>query len=526
MSQAVEKRLADLINSNQSHLLRHGQIGLEKESLRVSPEGGLATTTHPSALGSALTHPYITTDYSEALTELITPPINNIPELLAFLRDTHAFAYQHLDDELLWAASMPCVLAGGEQIPIAEYGASNIGTMKTIYRRGLGHRYGRMMQVIAGVHYNYSVPEHFWPVYQEIKQDKRPARDFIDDAYFGLIRNLQRYGWLIPYLFGTSPAICKSFLGDRLTDLQEFDAFTYFESHATSLRMGDIGYTNSKEEGVGVKANYNNLAAYTASLKHAIDTPCPLWESIGVKVDGRYEQLNANILQIENEYYSTVRPKQVPSLYEMPFNALNQRGVRYVELRSMDVNLFDPVGINEEQVRFLELFMLFCLLQDSPLIDDLEQQAINSNLLKTAHQGRDPQLKLQRSNNQVRLKEWAIELCDGMEAICEQLDAGDPQRPYHRAVKASMEAVHDPDATPSARILSQMRQHNEAFFHFARRISREHKGYLCGLDLTPDKQAFYEREAALSRQLQLEIEASDDLHFDEFLARYFADKLS
>ena len=525
MSQAFEKRLACLINSSQSHLLQHGQIGLEKESLRVSPEGMIASTLHPPSLGSALTHPYITTDYSEALTEFITPPLNNIPELLSFLRDTQVFSYQHLGDELLWAASMPCVLTGGGNIPIAEYGTSNIGAMKTVYRRGLGHRYGRMMQVIAGVHYNYSVPEHFWPAYQEIMQDRRPIRDFIDDAYLGLIRNLQRFGWLIPYLFGASPAICKSFLNGRSTGLQEFDAFTYFEPYATSLRMGDIGYTNSKEAGVGIKANYDSLTAYVSSLKSAIGSSCPLWESIGIKVDGRYEQLNANILQIENEYYSTVRPKQVPTLYEMPTRALNQRGVRYVELRSMDVNLFEPTGVNEKQVRFLELFMLYCLLQDSPPINNLEQQAIDSNLLKTAHQGRDPQLTLRRNNEQIRLKEWASELCDGMAAVSEQLDANDAQQPYQQALAASMEAVRDPDCTPSAQVLTQMQQHNEAFFHFARRISQEHKEYLCGLNLPPDKQAFYEQEAALSQQRQLEIEASDNLSFDEFLMRYFAGTL-
>ena len=525
MSQVVEKHLACLINSGQPHLLQHGQIGLEKESLRVSPEGGIATTVHPSSLGSALTHPFITTDYSEALTEFITPPINNISGLLSFLRDTQVFAYQHLGDELLWAASMPCVLAGGEHIPIAEYGTSNIGTMKTVYRRGLGHRYGRMMQVIAGVHYNYSVPEHFWPVYQEIVQDERPIREFIDDAYLGLIRNLQRFGWLIPYLFGASPAICKSFLNGRSTDLQEFDAFTYFEPYATSLRMGDIGYTNSKEAGVGIKANYDSLAAYVSSLRNAIGSPCPLWEGIGVKANGRYEQLNANILQIENEYYSTVRPKQVPSIYEMPTEALSQRGVRYVELRSMDVNLFEPVGVNEEQVRFLELFMLYCLLHDSPPIDNLEQQVIDSNLLKTAHQGRDPLLKLQRNHEQIGLKEWASELCDGMQALCEQLDANEPLQPYRQALLSSMEMVRDPDCTPSARVLSQMRQHNEAFFHFAKRTSQEHKTHLCGLSLSPDKQAFYEQEAQLSQQRQQEIERSDNLSFDEFLAQYFAGTL-
>jgi len=518
--------LAYLINSGQSHLLQQGQIGLEKESLRVSPEGGVATTAHPSLLGSALMHPYITTDYSEALTEFITPPISSTPELLSFLRDTQVFAYQHLGDEILWAASMPCALTDGEHIPIAKYGRSNIGAMKTVYRRGLGHRYGRMMQVISGVHYNYSLSEQFWSTYQEMMQDNRPSRDFIDDAYFGLIRNLQRFGWLIPYLFGASPAICKSFLNGCSTELQELDAFTYFEPYATSLRMGDIGYTNSKEKGVGVKANYNSLAGYISSLKHAISTPCPLWAKIGVKVDGQYEQLNANILQIENEYYSTVRPKQMPALYEMPFRALDQRGVRYVELRSMDVNLFDPVGVNENQVHFLESFMLFCLLQDSPPIDALEQQVNSSNLLKTAHQGRDPQLTLQRNDKQMRLKDWATELCDGMRPICEQLDANDPRQPYQQALIASMEAVHDPDCTPSARVLTQMQQHNEPFFHFAKRTSEAHKTYLSGLTLSPEKQTFYERESALSQQRQLEIEASDHLSFDEFLTHYFAGTLS
>lgn len=526
MSQAVEKRLASLINARQSHLLQQGQIGLEKESLRVSPDGAIATTVHPAPLGSALTHPYITTDYSEALTEFITPPLNDIPELLSFLIDTQVFTYRHLGDELLWAASMPCVLAGGENIPVAKYGASNIGAMKTVYRRGLGHRYGRMMQVIAGVHFNYSVAEHFWPVYQELEQDRRPARAFIDDAYLGLVRNLQRFGWLIPYLFGASPAICKSFLNGHSTDLQEFDAFTYFEPYATSLRMGDIGYTNSKEAGVGIKANYDSLADYVASLRRAINSSSPLWEKIGVKVGGRYEQLNTNILQIENEYYSTVRPKQVPGLYEMPTQALSQRGVRYVELRSMDVNLFEPAGVNEKQIRFLEIFMLYCLLRESPPINHLEQQAIDSNLLKTAHLGRDPALELQRNGQQIGLAAWARELCDGMQAISEQLDANQPAQPYQQALAASQQAVCDPESTLSARVLAQMQQHNEGFFSFAKRMSQLHKSHLCSLSLSPEREAFYVQESRLSQQRQREIEASDNCSFDAFLERYFAGTLA
>ncbi|MBA1330237.1 glutamate--cysteine ligase, partial [Candidatus Endoriftia persephone str. Guaymas] len=176
----------------------------------------IAQSAHPEALGAPLTHPYITTDYSEALTEFITPPLQQRDAVLEFLRDAQKFVYDRLEgDEILWATSMPCVVEGGCTIPIARYGSSNAGLMKTVYRRGLGHRYGRVMQVIAGVHFNYSLPEAFWPGYQTLEGGKGDLQGFISEAYFGLIRNLQRFGWLVPYLFGASPAICKSFLGGR-----------------------------------------------------------------------------------------------------------------------------------------------------------------------------------------------------------------------------------------------------------------------------------------------------------------------
>lgn len=254
MYQLYEKRLSRLLNRKQGGLIQNGMIGLEKETLRVGADGKIAQTPHPHALGSALTHPYITTDYSEALTELITPPFDSPITALDFLRDTQAYVYRHLGDEVLWSTSMPCVVAGETSIPIARYGSSNAGMMKTVYRRGLGHRYGRTMQVIAGVHFNYSVPENFWPIFQEMEGDKSPLQDFISERYFDLIRNLLRFGWLIPYLFGASPAICKSFLAGKETELEAFNDNTFYEPYATSLRMGDIGYQNNKEKAIGVRA--------------------------------------------------------------------------------------------------------------------------------------------------------------------------------------------------------------------------------------------------------------------------------
>jgi glutamate--cysteine ligase len=495
---------------------------LEKESLRVSPDGVIAHTPHPASLGSALTNDYITTDYSEALMEFITPPLVTGLEALFFLRDAQKFVYDQLQNEILWATSMPCVLQGGENIPIAEYGSSNAGIMKTVYRRGLGHRYGRVMQVIAGVHFNYSLPDRFWELFQEVEGDGDDSRSFIDRHYFALVRNLQRYGWLVPYLFGASPAVCKSFLSGESTTLDEFDDSTYYETYATSLRMGDIGYTNKQEAGAGVKASYDSLDSYIASLTRAIETPCPNWEQIGVEVDGRYEQLNANILQIENEYYSTVRPKQLANWMEKPTLALQRRGVRYVELRSLDVNAYHPLGISEEQLRFLEAFMIFCVLQESPAIDGREQQEIDHNLELSAHRGRDPSLQLLRNGEKVLLTSWAQEVCREMEGICEQLDNGDPGRDYSRSLAQQLEVVRDPDLTPSARMLAEMRSEGEGFFQFAKRKSLQHHRYFDLLSLDEERRQLFQDEVARSREQQQVLEKGNTQSFGEFLQDYFA----
>ena len=516
-----EQRLAQIKDLADPGLLQGSRIGLEKETLRVSPAGSIAQTPHPVAFGSALTNPFITTDYSEALLELITPPCDTIIEALEFLSDTQKFVYDRLDDEILWSTSMPCVVAGETSIPIAQYGTSNAGRMKSVYRVGLGYRYGRVMQVIAGVHYNYSLSDDFWRAFQRIEADDQPEQAFITERYFGMLRNLQRLGWMIPYLFGASPAVCKSFLGGAETTLKDFDENTYYEPYATSLRMGDIGYQNNKENETGIKANYDNLDDYLESLECAITTPCPDYEKIGVKVDDEYRQLNANILQIENEYYSTVRPKQVPNGNEKPVVALQQRGVQYIELRSLDVNAFDPLGVNDTQLYFLEAFVLFCLFTDSPPINERERVEIDKNELDTAHRGRDPQLVLQRNGKPVSLSEWASEVITAMQGVCDLLDAGVEGTPYSDALQAQHAAVEDPDCTPSACMLASMRERGEGFYHFAKRMSLQHSDYFRsypedGLD------KLLQDTARTSLQRQKNIEASDTLDFDSYLQAYFA----
>ncbi|MEW8313986.1 MAG: glutamate--cysteine ligase [Candidatus Thiodiazotropha endolucinida] len=525
MYTTLEQRLEKLRQADQAGLLRGGLIGLEKEGLRVSPSGCISQKRHPEALGSALTNRYITTDYSEALTEIITPPSADREEPLRFLSEAHHFLYQHLGDEILWSTSMPCIVESDELIPIAEYGDSNAGMMKTVYRRGLGHRYGRVMQVIAGVHFNYSIPLPFWQVFQNLEQDETPIQTFISESYFAMLRNLQRVGWLIPYLFGASPAVCKSFLGGRPTTLQVFDEYSYYSPYATSLRMGDIGYQNSKEQGTGIKACYDCLNAYIETLSRAIETPCPIYQAIGVKVDGRYEQLNANILQIENEYYSTVRPKQIPEMMEKPIHALQRRGVRYVELRSLDVNAFHPLGIAEEQIFFIEALMLMCLLHASPAINVAEQKEIDWNELTAAHQGRKPGLMLQRNGEKVALRSWGLEICDAMLPLCEMLEAGMQGNPYSESLMIQRYRLQDADLTPSARMLAEMRDKGESFFQFAQRMSKQHQHTFMQQEHSSQDQLLLGQEATDSWQRQRELEASDRVSFDLFLEDYFAQQL-
>lgn len=514
------QRLNRLIRAGRQQHLAGGLVGLEKESLRLHRSDGLiAQTPHPESLGAALTHPGITTDYSEALLEFITPPLTDSDRALDALHELHGFVHRRLDDdELLWAASMPCVVAGEDSIPIARYGSSNQGRFKHIYRVGLGHRYGKVMQVIAGMHFNYSLPEAFWPVFQDLERDRGSLQDFISARYFGLIRNLHRYGWLLLYLFGASPAVCKSFLRGQTVGLPEFDANTWYGPHATSLRMSDIGYTNRKR--CALKVDLDSPAGYIDSLVRAVHRPCPPYQAIGVEVDGEYRQLSDKVLQIEDEFYSLIRPKQPPQPGERSLEALMKRGVGYVELRTSDLDLFEPAGMGPRQPRFLEAFLIYCLLADSPPIDTEEQSRIDYNQLSVARQGRDPELRLWRADGDVPLAVWGRDICTSLEAICEILDRDRTTPVYGPALVFQVEALRDAERTPSARVLAAMREQGTGFYHFAKaRSERFHRHYL-DTPLAPGREQALVELAAESHRRQQALEQAPQPPFAEFLAQY------
>ncbi len=503
--------------------------GIERETLRILPDGRLSQQDHQQALGSALTHPLITTDFSESLLEFITPATNRIETTLAQLTDIHRFAIRQLGEERFGAVSMPGFIQHQDEIRLAYYGTSNVGRMKTLYRQGLKNRYGSMMQAISGVHFNFSVPESFWQHYQQLLGDSQPLQDFISAQYLHLIRNYKRYVWLIVYLFGASPALCSSFLQGRPPKypFQQLGKGTLYLPYATSLRMSDLGYTNSAQSSLSI--TYNNLPDYIQGLQNAISTPSAEYASIGIVRDGQYQQLNGNILQIENEFYSTIRPKRTIQSGERPTCALAKRGVEYIEVRALDVNPFSPVGITADQMRFLDTFLLFCLLADSPPLDAAAQAVTEQNLKKVVTDGRRLDLELIEDGSPRLMQDWAEQLFADMTPVAQWLDeaydsAGQTGLSYQAVLKQAYLSLLDPSRTLSGQLLSLLVSRQQDNTSVSLELAEQYRQQLSSEDYQYYQAADFAQMAAVSLAEQAKIEQSDTLSFEAYLQQYFAEK--
>jgi glutamate--cysteine ligase len=451
--------------------------------------------------------------------ELISPVSTEVEGTIDFLANLHRFVYSQIGDEELWAASMPCILAGDDNIPVAQYGSSNVAKMKTTYRFGLGNRYGRLMQTIAGIHYNFSLPDALWAALQVQDMNNGSRQDYITDNYFKLIRNFRRFSWLLIYLFGASPAVCNSFLNGRQHELLPFDEYSLHLPHATALRMGDLGYQSSAQEGLEIC--YNNLDNYVETLRGAITEPHPAYQNIPTVIDGQYQQLSTALLQIENEFYSPVRPKRVIKPGETALSAIKHRGVEYIEVRCLDVNPYHRVGIDAEQIRFLDCFLLYCLLERSPDCDDADRERINNNLKKVVNRGREPNLQLEDRQQSLTLNSWGDKLLGGVEKIAALLDQAHGGSHYGDACRAQKAKLDNPELTPSARILADMAAQSKPFFRFAMDQTQAHGREFRSQPLSGEQLNHYQQECKLSLEQQRAIEAADTLSFEQYLANYF-----
>ncbi len=518
-----QKTLESLSRPEFRAALRGIRRGIEKESLRVTADSRLASTPHPTSLGSPLTHASITTDFAEAQLEFITPACSTAEESLEFMADLHRYVYRHLGEELLWPVSMPCTIEDEDAIVLADYGSSNIGKMKNIYRRGLKKRYGSMMQVIAGVHYNFSMPDSFWPLWQQLKSDRQPLQDFISSGYFGLIRNFLRLGWLIPYLFGASPAVDASFLrhAHGRLPLQPMGRASHYLPRATSLRMSRLGYNAKEQDGLAI--SYNSLPEFVAGLRRAAGQANPVYARIGVQRHGEYLQLNANTLQEEGELYAPIRPKRVARSGEKLSSALLAGGVEYVEIRSLDVNPYAATGIDLEQMHFLDVFLTYCLLQDSSELSRRQQGITKQNLNRVAVSGRDLSLELLDGETAKSLQSWAREIFAGLFEVAGLLDKAEDGGSYQAVLNSQLAKVTDPGLTLSARMLKDMAEQKMEVNELALSLARKHRRSLLETGCSQMQAREFAQEAAASRQRQEELEERETLDFDDFLRLTLAD---
>ncbi len=504
-------------SGGQAQVLRGITRGYERECLRVDASGRLARTVHPRALGSKLTHPWITTDYSEALLEFITPPSTDPEFPLRFLRDIHRFVAPNLQGEVMWASSMPCVLGADSEIPIADYGSSNAARFKYVYREGLSLRYGRKMQTIAGAHYNWSLPSEFWLALQDCCPALGRAEDYVSERYFGLIRNFLRYGWLVPYLFGASPALCESFLQGQASDLPVLAPGTRYGPYATSLRMSDLGYHNRAQANLVVSVN--SLSEYTQALEAAIRTPDPFYAEIGVREGAHWKQLSANLLQTESEFYAAIRPKRTGA--ERPAKALSTRGVEYVEMRLFDLNPFVHIGITPEQASFADVLLLMCLFRDSPPITSREQAENDENKRRIVKYGRQPDLRLLAHNCEQPFRPLAHELFDDLQPFAEMLDAAYGSERYATTLQGLRQRIDQPDSTPSAQVLTGLRAHG-GFASYTMELSQQHQRQLLAQPLDAPAEARFLASVQASWQEQQRLEAQDHGSFEDYVAHYYA----
>ncbi len=515
MDASLESRLQHIFGSAGQIHLDHG---IEKEALRISRDGYLSRKPHPAELGAALTHESITTDFSEAQLEFVTRVHTSIDDCLLELDDIHRFVYGIIESERLWPASMPCMLRGESSIPIADYGNSNVGKVKSIYRTGLAYRYGRYMQSISGLHYNFSIPDSLWQLRAE-SEGESDSREFRDNGYMSLIRNFRRLAWLPIYLFGSSPAVCGSFISTADHGLSELDGESFYLPYATSLRMGPLGYQSTAQASHYI--SYNSLADYLHDMIAALSRPYEAYEKIGTQTPaGEYKQLSTALLQIEAESYGTIRPKPLSQSGLRPIVSLSRNGVEYLEVRCLDLNPFLRTGIDGATARFLDAMLIYCWLMPSASDTPTTWQEIQENQLATVQKGRDPAVFLSLDGQKRELRTWALDVLADIKRVCETLDTLSGTTAHRLSWENQQHKILDPDATPSAQILARMKGSRLSYYRLIDSLADQHQREFLENPLNRNRVARFEEMTRSSLRRQEELEKSETQSFEQHLDVY------
>ncbi|MCF6768063.1 glutamate--cysteine ligase [Thiotrichales bacterium 19S11-10] len=509
--------LADIDFSSLIHIQR----GIEREALRITSTGKVAQSKHSINLGEKLTHPNITVDYSEGLLEVITEPFEGYDSLFDSLNTYVSFTSQQLEkNELLWPMSMPPVTTENE-ILIAQFGNSNSAKMKEVYREGLANRYGKIMQIIAGIHYNFSFPDTFLnQLMPEDPDSNHTLQYYKNKFYFRLIRKFYQNSWLLPYLFGATPLIAKTSILDQ-HNLSDFDDQYYFDEFATCLRMSKFGYQSHAQKDLNI--SYRDIKSYVSDLVKATQIPYPDYTKIGVlNKNYGYNQLNDCILQIENEYYNPIRPKQLVHRCERPACALSKRGVSYIELRTLDINPFTPLGIDLETAYFIDVFFTYCLLAEAPIYSKSMIQTAKENFALSAMKGRKPNLILNRNNQSISLTDWAEMILEKCLNIAKRFDEIEQSDHYQKAVIEQIEKVKNSTLTPSAQLINTIQTSKKSTEEWMLNQAKAHDQAFKNHDISLATLAKLKREVSDSIEALKLLENKEEGAFESYIQRYYA----
>ncbi len=450
--------MIDLFRTNPISLLK-GYWGIEKEAVRTNLKGELALSPHPKKFGDKLENPYITTDFSESQIEMITPPFDSIEKVYKFLNKIQKFIITNLQKEILWPFSMPPHISNEDKIPIAKYNDSEAGRKNEIYRYGIALRYGRKMQLISGIHYNFSFQFAFWNILYNsfsIAKNMKNFKEFINEAYFALARNYLRYRWLLIYLFGASPIADNDFFNDEINS---------GNNYAISLRMSSFGYSMNKHD--KIKVSFNSLAEYIADLEKILFIDSESYRNLGLFKNGKQVQLNYHILQKESEFYSSIRFKSDVKKGESHLDALKSKGINYIEIRSIDLDPFHKLSISVSQLYFLHIFLLFCLFEDSSPLSDVETEKIKKNDDSIALAGRKKDIKLFRLNHEkIKIKIWGNMIFDKLLVIAQLMDMNNEEHKFENIINEEKKKLTNINILPSVRIINEINCKNGSFIEF------------------------------------------------------------
>jgi glutamate--cysteine ligase len=415
---------------------------------------------------------------------------------------------------------MPCPIDNEEEIPIGNYGMSNSGMIKTIYRKGLSERYGSLMQTIAGLHYNFSFSDEFFNILLSLEENKN-EKELKNEVYLHIARNFKRFGWLYFFLYGASPAVCDSFVEKGKHDLERLPGGGLYKPNSTSLRMGDLGYISKAQDDLNI--SYNTLEDYCLDLENALTTPYKAYQDIGEFVDDKRVQLNTSVIQIENEYYSTIRPKRVCPTGERPVNVLRKEGIEYLELRCVDLDPFSPVGVRRDQLDFMDTLLMYCLLKESPPIGKDEAETIKNNHEKIINNGRDVSQIINLNGDEGTALDFSEKILLELKEISSTLGGSvfkEGKNLWMESIDLQIRKVKNIDETLSGKILNDLLTKNMSFREFGLNLANEHSQYF-----KTDQQyenPFFEEAAKVSLEKQDEIDAQIEPDFESYLKEYFS----